>query len=120
MGACDGYTFDFLKYVFNFDPTSFADPGSKADLRPYTDAEKKTAASIQAGDVLGLEFDTYGQHSRHAIVVLQRNGSQLITAEGNMDGHVVISDSWYYIQNNQLCRRVSSNLVIIGGTHYLH
>lgn len=120
IGACDGYAYEFIKYVFNYDLTTLKQTNATADYQPYTSSELSNASSIRAGDMLGLNFTTYGQDCGHVIVVLQRNGNQLLTAEGNMDGRVVISNSWYYISNNTLQRRASTNMRITSGAHFLH
>lgn len=78
--ACAAYITDFTKYVFD-KPYSF-----RSDFTNINE--------IQTGDILRLPG--------HYVAVLQRSGSRLITAEGNMNFQVVVSDSSYWIQDGKL------------------
>ena len=57
------------------------------------------ASSISSGDILYIS-STYG--GGHWIVVLEREGDALYTAEGNYDSKVRITDSYYRVRNGQL------------------
>lgn len=58
----------------------------------------KKPSKIRSGDVIKV------LNKQHWFVVLYRNGSQLITAEGNWGGKVVISENAYTVKGNKLMR----------------
>lgn len=65
-----------------------------------------SANDIRNGDV--VHVNASGGKSQHWLVVLYRNGDQLVTIEGNWTNHTVnYSDSAYTVQNGTLYRNGS-------------
>ena len=83
--GCCAYAADFVKYVFGSDNAR----GGSAFTNP---------SEIRSGDVI------YVSGKDHWFVVLERNGNQLTTAEGNWGGKVVISKTAYTVNQNTLMR----------------
>ncbi len=97
--GCYAYAADFVKYVFGkSSPTS----GKK-----FTNPK-----DIKAGDVIKVTG------SQHWFVVLERNGNNLRTAEGNWLGKVVVSSSAYTVKNNTLCRGGKKFRTFSAGYHF--
>lgn len=82
--GCFAYIADFVKYVY----------GKSGDPRgtKYTNVNE-----VRAGDVIHMYNNTDGEHW---FAVLGRNGNSLYTAEGNLGGKVVVSNSRYTISGN--------------------
>lgn len=96
--GCCAYAADFLKFMYG--QTNLNTAGSK-----YT-----SASNIKAGDIIHLKAIKKTKGNRtytgwgHWMVVLQRNGNKLVTAEGNAyGGRVLVSSSKYYISGGKLC-----------------
>ena len=98
--GCCAYAADFVKYVFDKDS-------------PRAGSAFKKISSIKAGDVLRFI------NGQHWVVVLYRDGDQLITAEGNWGSKVVVSDSAYTITNGTLYRSGSRFRTFDIAYHYL-
>ena len=63
-----------------------------------TAGKKFTKASqIKSGDIVKVV------NPQHWIVILERNGNKLTTAEGNWGGKVRVSSKAYTIKNGKLC-----------------
>lgn len=81
--GCCAYAADFAKYVFN-------------NNSPRGGVRFSNPSEIRSGDIL------YVSGSSHWIVVLERNGNSLRTAEGNWGNKVVISSTAYTVNGNTL------------------
>lgn len=81
--GCVSYGIDFMMYVF----------GKEQDIyqKDFSDVN-----SIQSGDILRLNSPV------HTLVVLYRNGNELVTAEGNFGGLANVSSTAYKIENGML------------------
>lgn len=101
---CCAYTADFAKYVF--DKSNQSTSG----------VEYTNVADIRAGDVLYI--------TNHWLVVLNRTGDSLYTAEGNVtiegSKKVRISDSVYYLKNGTLYSKSNPEKSFVKGYHFLH
>lgn len=96
--GCCAYAADFAKYVFGkAAPTS----GTK-----FTNPKE-----IKAGDVIKVTG------SQHWFVILERNGQNLKTAEGNWGGKVVVSSSAYTVKDNTLYRNGKKFRTFSAGYH---
>ena len=84
--GCCAYAADFVKFVYDSD-----------DIRSGT--EYNSADEITSGDVI------YVTNTDHWIVVLERRGNVLYTAEANWGSTVIISDQIYTIENGVLHRK---------------
>lgn len=81
--GCFAYGVDFAKYMYN--------------VRTYTSGSVYYSASeIRTGDVIRIDWGS----SQHTVVVLERNGNTLRTAEGNINGRVRVNDAGYTISGN--------------------
>lgn len=97
--GCCAYAADFAKYVFGkASPTS----GTK-----FTNPK-----DIKAGDVIKVTG------SQHWFVVLERNGQNLKTAEGNWGGKVVVSSTAYTVKDNTLYRNGKKFRTFSAGYHF--
>ncbi|MGN1191363.1 MAG: hypothetical protein ACI4S0_01715 [Dorea sp.] len=96
--GCCAYAADFVKYVFNKNSPR----GGSIFYNP---------SEIKAGDVI------YVSGSSHWFVVLERNGNQLKTAEGNWGSKVVIGYS-YSVSGNTLMRNGSKFRTFQYGYHF--
>ena len=97
--GCCAYAADFAKYVFGKSaPTS----GTK-----FTNPQ-----DIKEGDVIKVTG------SQHWFVVLERNGQNLKTAEGNWGGKVVVSSTAYTVKNNTLYRNGKKFRTFAAGYHF--
>ena len=82
--GCYAYGVDFARYMYNV-------------ARTYTEGEVYYSASqIRTGDVIRIDWGS----SQHTVVVLERKGTTLRTAEGNINGKVRVSDAGYTISGN--------------------
>ncbi len=93
---CAAYCCDFAKYVSGYDEypvyEHVRDEEAGEDrvlVNGYDDARE-----ITSGDVVDMGF--------HAFVVIERNGSKLLTAEGNCSGKVRVTDKAYSVRGNTL------------------
>lgn len=86
--GCCAYAADFCKYVYG-------------ENSPNNHIVNTSISNIKNGDVLYFSCT----NPVHYIVVLQRNGNQLITAEGNVNsGRVMVSNCKYTINGNTIYR----------------
>lgn len=99
--GCYAYANDFIKYVF----------GASGDFSS-TGKAFYSPSGIRNGDVIKVVG------SQHWFVVLYRNGNQLITAEGNWGGKVLVSGSAYTISGNTLYRNGKRFRTFSVGYHY--
>lgn len=97
--GCCAYAADFAKVVFG--------KSSQSSGTPFNNV-----SSIKAGDVIHVN------NSTHWFVVLDRIGDQLITAEGNWGGKVIISSNTYSIVNNTIHRNDKEFRPMITSYHY--
>lgn len=97
--GCCAYTADFAKYVFN----NNSPRGGSVFYNPK---------DIRSGDIL------YVNGSSHWVVVLERNGNSLKTAEGNWNSKVVISEGVYTVSGNTLMRNGSKFRTFQCGYHF--
>ena len=82
--GCYAYAADYAKCVYK--------------KNSPTAGKKFTKASqIKSGDIVKVV------NSQHWIVILERNGNKLTTAEGNWGGKVRVSSKAYTIKNGKLC-----------------
>lgn len=97
--GCCAYAADFTKYVFNSNSV-------RSNSIFYS------PNNIRAGDIL------YVTGGSHWIVVLERSGNSLKTAEGNWGSKVVISNGTYTISGNTLLRNGSKFRTFNCGYHF--
>ncbi len=100
--GCCAYTADFAKVVFG--------KSSQSSGTAF-----KNVREIRAGDIIYVNSDG----KPHWFVVLDRNGSSLITAEGNWQDKVVISSNTYSIVNNSIYRGGKYFRAMQTSYHYL-
>lgn len=98
--GCAAYAADFVKYVFG-------------KSSPRGGSAFYSASQIKAGDVIIVSGST------HWLVVLERNGNRLKTAEGNWGGKVVVSDGTYTVVNGQLYRSGKKFRTFSVGYHFM-
>ncbi len=96
--GCCAYTADYSRYMYGLNS-------------PRSGPAFHKVSEIRAGDVLYMS-------GPHWIVVLDRKGDQLIVAEGNWSGQVVISDNLYRISGEKIMRQKRS-FSLNTGYHYL-
>ncbi|MCR5755491.1 MAG: hypothetical protein K6G30_11870 [Acetatifactor sp.] len=99
--GCYAYANDFMKYVYGISGEC-----GKGSIPFYS------PASIKSGDIIKVTG------SQHWFVVLYRNGNQLITAEGNWDGKVVVNNGAYTVSGNTLYRNGKKFRTFSVGYHY--
>lgn len=97
--GCCAYTADFCYYVYG-------------NGNPNKNAYVTNISNIQTGDIL------YFSQKPHFLVVLQRNGNQLITAEGNASGKVCVSNCKYTISGNTIYQFGSKYSTTVRVTRY--
>ncbi|MBQ8526266.1 MAG: Ig domain-containing protein [Clostridia bacterium] len=97
--GCCAYAADFVKYVFG-------------KSSPRSGSAFYSASAIRAGDIIQVTG------SQHWLVVLERSGNTLKTAEGNWGGRVVVSNGTYTVKNGQLYRNGSKFRTFSVGYHY--
>lgn len=100
--GCFAYASDFVKYMFN---ETFMGASSS---NVFTDE-----AEIRNGDVINT-----GEMGQHWIVILERNGNELYTAEGNYSNRVLISHRRYEMRNGELYNIYYDEPMFVLGVHY--
>ena len=88
--GCAAYACDFCKYVYGYDNYMLGDW--------YYDRN-----AIRTGDILEVNPDANG-NATHAVVVLERNGDTLYTAEGNYAWHVRMTTAGYSVSGSAFVR----------------
>ncbi len=96
LGCC-AYAADFTAYVYGVSNAWHA-----SSFTAYSDPSE-----IRAGDIVHFKYSNPSRTSEHWIVVLDRDGDKLYTAEGNayVDGQlsrVLISKDKWILKNGQL------------------
>ena len=99
--ACAGYAVDFGLFVYGSNPFE--------DWELYYDPSE-----IRAGDNIRIELS----HGPHSFVVIDRNGSQLTTLEGNFNAQVHLADDHYTVEGNTLYS-FGSPVKVLWGSHPL-
>lgn len=98
--GCCAYCADFEKYVYG--------------TQGWSGSAFYSVADIKAGDILHVSPE-------HWFVVLNRNGNNLYTAEGNCSSKVIISNSRYTISGNSISYTSGSgpaSFSLVVGYHY--
>ena len=97
--GCYAYAADYAKCVYK--------------KNSPTAGKKFTKASqIRSGDIVKVV------NSQHWIVILERNGNKLKTAEGDLCGKVRISSKAYTIRNGRLCHNGKPFRTFSVGYHF--
>lgn len=100
--GCFAYASDFVKYMFGETLR-----GTVSDRR-FTDASE-----LRSGDVVNT-----GEYGQHWVVILERNGNSLYTAEGNYAGKVKISRTRYQMIDGMLINNDAGEAMFVCGYHY--
>lgn len=99
--GCCAYAADFQKYVYG--------------TQGWSKSTFYNVSEIKAGDILHIQCD----QGEHWIVILNRNGNTLYTAEGNFGSIVVVSNSRYTISGNNLYNTYAKrNYNLTTGYHF--
>lgn len=83
--GCMAYAADFSKYYFNID-------------NPEKGTLYKNQKDIKSGDVIHLN-NNYGGHY---VVIIDKEGDSLLTAEGNVNGKIRIGWNYYWLNHDEL------------------